>query len=346
MSWHEREDGGFDPGDDGWDEPAAPALAAALAGPVPARALDVVRAAVDGRVRAARALPAAGPLGVVGGPDPGRGAGRARRVGRSATTPASGTTRRASSRCCTTSSGSASCCATATTRFIRIATGCRSRATCSTSAASPRRAENGARGRPDMLIGCADAVSARRGRDAGRARPRPHPVLARLREPEPVSWIPALDGWLVTRHDLALQVMRDAATFTVDDPRFSTARVIGASMLSLDGEQHARNRAPFVGPFRPGAVRERFAAPVAAEAERLVAGAAARRLRRAATFVRGTARRRDRHPGTRSRRRRGGRGARVVRRDRRGGHRDHGRPASSPPPGGRRSSSSARGCWP
>ena len=45
--------------------------------------------------------------------------------------------------------------------------------------------------------------------------------------------------------------MRDAATFTVDDPRFSTAQVIGPSMLSLDGAEHARHRAPFVAPFRP-----------------------------------------------------------------------------------------------
>jgi cytochrome P450 len=102
----------------------------------------------------------------------------------------------------------------------------------------------------------------------------PHPHLARLREREPVSWLPALDGWLVTRYDLALAVMRDAATFTVDDPRFSTGRVIGPSMLSLDGDQHARHRAPFVAPFRPGPVRERFAAPVSAEAERLIDGLA------------------------------------------------------------------------
>ena len=55
----------------------------------------------------------------------------------------------------------------------------------------------------------------------------PHPILARLREDEPVSWLPALDGWLVTRHDLAVTVMRDAARFTVDDPRFSTAQIVG-----------------------------------------------------------------------------------------------------------------------
>jgi cytochrome P450 len=103
----------------------------------------------------------------------------------------------------------------------------------------------------------------------------PHPVLARLREREPVSWLPALDGWLVTRHDLALAAMRDASRFTVDDPRFSTAQVIGPSMLSLDGDQHARHRAPFVGPFRAAAVRERFAAAAAAQAQRLVVELAA-----------------------------------------------------------------------
>ena len=70
----------------------------------------------------------------------------------------------------------------------------------------------------------------------------PHGVLARLREHEPVSWVPALDGWLVTRRDLCIEVMRDAAGFTVDDPRFSTARVVGPSMLSLDGDAHRRAR--------------------------------------------------------------------------------------------------------
>lgn len=100
----------------------------------------------------------------------------------------------------------------------------------------------------------------------------PHPRLARLRESEPVSWLPELDGWLVTRRDLALGVMRDAATFTVDDPRFSTAQVVGPSMLSLDGERHARHREPFTAPFRPREVREGFASFIERETDRLVTG--------------------------------------------------------------------------
>ncbi len=88
--------------------------------------------------------------------------------------------------------------------------------------------------------------------------PSPHALLDRLREQEPVSWLPVLGGWLVTRRALVLDVMRDADTFTVDDPRFSTAQVVGPSMLSLDGAEHARHRAPFARPFRLEAVRERF----------------------------------------------------------------------------------------
>jgi cytochrome P450 len=98
----------------------------------------------------------------------------------------------------------------------------------------------------------------------------PHAVLAALREAEPVSWLPVLDGWLVTPRDLALQVMRDAGTFTVDDPRFSTGVVVGPSMLTLDGEQHRRHRDPFAAPFRLAAVRERFTDLVAGETRRLI----------------------------------------------------------------------------
>jgi cytochrome P450 len=104
----------------------------------------------------------------------------------------------------------------------------------------------------------------------------PHALLAWLREHEPVSWVPALDGWLVTGHALALAVMRDHRRLTVEDPRFSTGVVVGPSMLSLDGAQHDVHRGQFAAPFRPGAVGERFAAAVDAEARRLLDGLAPR----------------------------------------------------------------------
>lgn len=100
----------------------------------------------------------------------------------------------------------------------------------------------------------------------------PHPLLARLRESEPVSWLPALGGWLVTRRDLALAAMRDPAALTVDDPRFSTGQVVGRSMLTTDGAEHDRHRRPFARGFRLEAVRERFGALARAEVDRLIDG--------------------------------------------------------------------------
>jgi cytochrome P450 len=98
----------------------------------------------------------------------------------------------------------------------------------------------------------------------------PYAPLAHLRETEPVAWVRVLDGWLVTRRDLCIEVMRDATRFTVDDPRFSTAQVVGPSMLSLDGDEHRRHRDPFAQAFLKPEARSRFTERVQREARGLV----------------------------------------------------------------------------
>jgi cytochrome P450 len=105
----------------------------------------------------------------------------------------------------------------------------------------------------------------------------PHPVLRALRESEPVSWLPALGGWLITRADLAEAVLRDGRTFTVDDPRFTTARVVGPSMLSLDGDAHRRHRDPFARALRVAPTPARLAGAAETHAARLVDGLATQR---------------------------------------------------------------------
>ena len=85
-----------------------------------------------------------------------------------------------------------------------------------------------------------------------------------------MAWVPALDAHLVTGRAAAIEVLRDPDTFTVDDERFSTARVVGPSMLSTDGSEHGRHRQPYVSSFRARHVEERFGAFVATEAKRLV----------------------------------------------------------------------------
>ena len=98
----------------------------------------------------------------------------------------------------------------------------------------------------------------------------PHALFAQLRACEPVSWVPALGGWLVTSRDLAIEAMLDPDTFTVDDPRFSTSKVVGPSMLSTDGSEHTRHRQPFAVPFRAAVVHAEFSTWVDAEARALV----------------------------------------------------------------------------
>ncbi len=97
----------------------------------------------------------------------------------------------------------------------------------------------------------------------------PHPALARLRAAGPAVWVPVLGSWLVAGYEPAVAVLRDARTFTVDDPRFSTAQVVGPSMLSLDGAPHARHRGPFNRAFRHDEVQARLASFTRAEAGRL-----------------------------------------------------------------------------
>lgn len=106
---------------------------------------------------------------------------------------------------------------------------------------------------------------------AGELSTDPHPVLRELREESPVARIDELDAWLVTGHASCTEVMRDPATYTVDDPRFSTQQVIGPSMLSLDGAEHRRHRDPFGPPFGAAGIRE-VQDKAREEARRLVGG--------------------------------------------------------------------------
>ncbi|MDQ3669526.1 MAG: cytochrome P450 [Actinomycetota bacterium] len=101
-------------------------------------------------------------------------------------------------------------------------------------------------------------------------------ALDRLREAEPVSWVPALGGWLVTSHPLARNVLARAGDFTVwAEPNLVRAS-LGVMMLTSDPPDHERQRQPFDEPFRMRAVRERFEGRVSARVERLLDELAAR----------------------------------------------------------------------
>jgi cytochrome P450 len=95
-------------------------------------------------------------------------------------------------------------------------------------------------------------------------------TLDRLREAEPVSWVPALGGWLVTSYPLARNVLARTGDFTVwAEPNLVRAS-LGVMMLTSDPPDHERQRLPFDEPFRMRAVRERFEGRVSTRVEQLL----------------------------------------------------------------------------
>ena len=95
-------------------------------------------------------------------------------------------------------------------------------------------------------------------------------ALDRLREAEPVSWVPALGGWLITGHSAARQLLSPRCGTTVEAEENLVRHSLGRMMLTSDGADHDRQRAPFDGPFRMREVGELFGRAISAEADALL----------------------------------------------------------------------------
>ncbi len=98
-------------------------------------------------------------------------------------------------------------------------------------------------------------------------------ALDALRDAEPVSWVPALGGWLVTSHELASEVLRRRTGFTVEADTNLVRASLGSMMLTTDPPDHSRLRTPFDEPFRVREVRARFEAGVRSRIDELLSSA-------------------------------------------------------------------------
>jgi cytochrome P450 len=85
----------------------------------------------------------------------------------------------------------------------------------------------------------------------------PYPIYQRLRDEEPVSWVPAVGLWLVTRHDDVRHVCRSPETFTAATEPSTLNRTMGVNMLAMEGLEQQWIRAITETPFRPRDVEER-----------------------------------------------------------------------------------------
>ena len=97
-------------------------------------------------------------------------------------------------------------------------------------------------------------------------------VLDELRAREPVTWLPALGGWLVTAREPARQVLLPKSGATVEAQQNMVRASLGRMMLTVDGDEHERYRQPFEGPFRAREAERLFAESIRAYARELISG--------------------------------------------------------------------------
>jgi cytochrome P450 len=83
----------------------------------------------------------------------------------------------------------------------------------------------------------------------------PYPSYRRLREQEPVAWVPAANRYFVTRYKDALQIERQPQLFSSVESNSLMLRAVGSTMLRLDGADHKRLRSAIEPSLRQGTIR-------------------------------------------------------------------------------------------
>jgi cytochrome P450 len=98
----------------------------------------------------------------------------------------------------------------------------------------------------------------------------PYPLYEQLRAEEPVSWLPAVGLWLVTRWNDVEQVDRSPEVFTAQTEPSTLNRTFGKNLLGSEGPYHKRIRSIIEPAFRPGSVRPYIDAVIVPAANELL----------------------------------------------------------------------------
>ena len=104
----------------------------------------------------------------------------------------------------------------------------------------------------------------------------PYPIYVRLRDEEPVAWVPAVQLWLVTRYEDVRTVDLSPEVFTAATDPSTLNRTMGVNMLGSEGPDQQRVRRVVEPPFRPRDVEERTKGMIPALANELIDGFEAR----------------------------------------------------------------------
>jgi cytochrome P450 len=86
--------------------------------------------------------------------------------------------------------------------------------------------------------------------------PNPYPTYARLRQDEPVLLVdlPMAPGYLVTRYDDVVAVLKDGALYSSRANAKGIGLVMGKTILEMDGKEHSRHRGIISMAFVPKAL--------------------------------------------------------------------------------------------
>jgi len=98
----------------------------------------------------------------------------------------------------------------------------------------------------------------------------PYPVFARLREREPISWLPSLNMWYVVGYDNVRTALLDSQRLTTASPQSTIFDTFGEHMLTTDGAMHDRYRGAAKSPFAPAFIRSHLELAIGAAARSLI----------------------------------------------------------------------------
>ena len=99
----------------------------------------------------------------------------------------------------------------------------------------------------------------------------PYPIYARLRREAPVCWVPAVGLWFITRWADVVAAGEDAERFPASMPGSPLDRTLGGvNVLTIDGEEHERMRAPMEGTLRPKLLEQHAPATVERVADEML----------------------------------------------------------------------------
>ncbi len=103
----------------------------------------------------------------------------------------------------------------------------------------------------------------------------PYAVYARLRDTEPVSWLPIHQMYYVTRHDLCCNILCNDKIFTVGFEHSTVLDIFGPHMMSVDGPDARRYKNAHRRSFMPGYISDTLEPLIRKNADRLIDGFAA-----------------------------------------------------------------------